>query len=112
MKNEASIPDVNTIRDDTDALDQSIALNRIVMTLLTAQKENNKRLFIALVVSLLMNAFIVAGFLWYESQWEYVTTSTETVETTQSVEGDNAQINNVEGNQYNDNSVHKEGGIE
>lgn len=76
MNNE--IPDLNTIRDEKDALDQSIALNRIVMSLLHGQKEANKRLFIALVVSLLVNAFTVAGFLWYESQWEY-TTTTETV---------------------------------
>lgn len=76
MNNE--IPDLNTIRDEKDALDQSIALNRIVMSLLNGQKEANKRLFIALVISLLVNAFTVAGFLWYESQWEYATT-TETV---------------------------------
>lgn len=76
MNNE--IPDLNAIRDEKDALDQSIALNRIVMSLLHGQKEANKRLFIALVVSLLVNAFTVAGFLWYESQWEY-TTTTETV---------------------------------
>ena len=48
--------------------------------------------------------------LWYESQWEY--TTTETITTTQEVEGDNAEINNVEGNQYKDNSVHNEGGSE
>lgn len=108
MNNE--IPDLNTIRDGKDALDQSIALNRIVMSLLHGQKEANKRLFIALVISLLVNAFIVAGFLWYESQWEY--TTTESITTTQEVEGDNAEINNVEGNQYKDNSIHNEGGSE
>lgn len=106
MHNE--IPDLKHIRDEDDALDQSIALNRIVMTLLQHQKDSNKRLFIALVISLLVNACTIAGFLWYESQWEYVTT--ETITTTQEVEGDSAEINNVEGNLYKDNSTHNEGG--
>lgn len=80
MKQEP-IPNPNEIRNQEDALDQSIALNRIVMTMLQHQKDSNKRLFIALIVSLLINAFIVAGFLYYESQWEYdaVTTTTTTV---------------------------------
>lgn len=110
MKKTEEIPNVNSICTEDDALDQSMALNRIVMALLQHQKESNKRLFIALVISLLINLFTVGGFLWYESQWEY--TTTETITTTQEVEGDNAEINNVEGNQYKDNSVHNEGGSE
>ena len=110
MKKTEEIPNVNSICTEDDALDQSMALNRIVMALLQHQKESNKRLFIALVISLLINLFTAGGFLWYESQWEY--TTTETITTTQEVEGDNAEINNVEGNQYKDNSVHNEGGSE
>lgn len=110
MKNEHHIPDVNEIKTEADALDQSLALNRIVMSLLQSQKESNKRLFIALVLSLLCNLFIVGGFLWYESQWEY--TTTETITTTQEVEGDSAEINNVEGDLYKDNATHNEGGLD
>lgn len=109
---EKKIPDVNQIRSEGDALDQSIALNRIVMSLLKSQKEANKRLFIALILSLLMNAVILAGFLYYESMWEHTVTTTETITTTQEVEGDSAEINNVQGNQYKDNSVHNEGGLD
>lgn len=112
MKRKQTIPDVNQIRSEQDALDQSIALNRIVMSLLKSQKESNKRLFIALIISLLMNVVIVAGFLYYESTWEHTVTTTETITTTQEVEGDSAQINNVQGNQYKDNSVHNEGGLD
>ena len=107
---EEKIPNLSEIRDEHDALDQSIALNRIVMALLQHQKDSNKRLFIALVLSLLINVATVAGFLWYESQWEY--TTTETITTEQQVEGDNTEINNVQGNQYKDNATHNEGGLE
>ena len=95
------------VRDEKDALDQSIALNRIVMTMLQHQKESNKRMFIALIISLIINACIVAGFLYYESLWEYETTTTTV---TQEVEGEGSDINNVQGNQYMDNATHNEGG--
>lgn len=80
------------VRDEKDALDQSIALNRIVMTMLQHQKESNKRMFIALIISLLINVCVVAGFLYYE------------------VEG--SDINNVQGDQYMDNATHNEGGTD
>lgn len=47
------------------------------MELLKTRAKENKRLWIALVISILINLFIVGGFLWYESQWEYTTTTTE-----------------------------------
>lgn len=106
--NQTHIQDPGEIRTEEEALDQSIALNRIVMTMLQQQKENNKRLFIALIISLFINAFIFGGFLYYESQWEYATTTTTTIE--QEVDGDGAGINNVQGNQYNDSAVHNDGG--
>lgn len=98
--------DLNEIRTENDALDQSIALGKIVMQVLEHQRENNRRLFIALVISLVINLLIVAGFLWYELQWEYTATVTEV---TQTVEGEGNDINNVQGNQYNDSATHNEG---
>lgn len=105
---------MNTKPPDTgsEALDQSIALNRIVMTMLQHQKESNKRMFIALLVSLVINVVIFCGFLYYESQWEYTTTEQVTTTTTQEVQGENSEINNVQGDQYNDSSTHNEGGID
>lgn len=77
MKNAEDITDtIGKIKDEEDALDQSVALNRIVMQLLKTKAQENKRLWIALVISILMNLAIVGGFLWYESQWEYTTTTT------------------------------------
>nr|DAJ99921.1 MAG TPA: hypothetical protein [Caudoviricetes sp.] len=41
------------------------------------------------------------------------TTSELVTETSQEVEGDNAEINNVSGNQYKDNAIHNQGkGVE
>jgi len=78
MKNTENVTDVlGKIKEEEDALDQSVALNRIVMELLKTRAKENKRLWIALVLSILINLFIVGGFLWYESQWEYTTTTTE-----------------------------------
>lgn len=77
MKNAEDITDtIGKIKDEEDALDQSVALNRIVMQLLKTKAQENKRLWIALVISILINLAIVGGFLWYESQWEYTTTTT------------------------------------
>lgn len=67
---------LGNLREEEDALDQSVALNRIVMQLLKTKAKENKRLWIALVISILVNLFIVGGFLWYESQWGYTTTTT------------------------------------
>ena len=79
MKNTENVTDVlGQIREEEDALDQSVALNKIVMQLLKTRAQECKRLWIALIVSILMNLLIVGGFLWYESQWEYTTTTTST----------------------------------
>lgn len=100
--------DVETLRSEEDALDQSLALVRVSISLIQTLKETNKRMFIALILSILVNLGLVCGFLYYESKWEYTTTTT----TTQEVEGDSAEINNVDGNQYKDNAVHNQGGVE
>ena len=80
MKGTENITDaLGKIKEEENALDQSVALNKIVMQLLKTKAQENKRLWIALVISLLVNLLIVGGFLWYESQWEYTTTTTTEV---------------------------------
>ena len=76
-------------------------------------QRNNAKTLIKLIVILsicftVIIASMIVGFFWYESQFEYVDTYTYSEETTQEVDGDNATINNIEGNQYNDNAVHNE----
>lgn len=80
MKGTENITDaLGKIKEEENALDQSVALNKIVMQLLKTKAQENKRLWIALVISILVNLLIVGGFLWYESQWEYTTTTTTEV---------------------------------
>lgn len=96
---------IEEMENEEEALNQSLALNKVIINLLKQQRETNKRMFIALIVSILVNLAIVGGFLWYESQWEY----TETKEITQEVSGNDSDINNVSSNQYKDSAIHNEG---
>ncbi len=96
---------IEEMENEGEALNQSLALNKVIINLLKQQRETNKRMFIALIVSILVNLAIIGGFLWYESQWEY----TETKEITQEVSGNDSDINNVSGNQYKDSAIHNEG---
>lgn len=96
------------IKNEKDALEQYSALTHIVLDMLESKKRECKMFFIALVCSLVINVIIVVAFLYYESQWEYTDTITTTTE--QEVSGTDSEINNVEGNQYKDNSTHNEGG--
>lgn len=90
MNNTEQVIDaVGKIKEEEDALDQSVALNKIVVNLLKTKAEENKRLWIALVLSILVNLAIVGGFLWYESQWEYTTTTTTDVVQDTDGEGSN-----------------------
>lgn len=72
--------DVNEIRSEEDALDQSMALTKIVMNLLKTKAKESKRIWVALILSLLLNVCTVAGFLWYASGVETTETVTTTVE--------------------------------
>lgn len=82
--------------------------------------ESNKikdRIIIMLIVLMFLEAVAgFTGFVWYESQFETVQTTeeTETKDVDLSTSGDNADAtyNDVSGNQYNDNAVHNEGGVD
>lgn len=75
--------DLKKLKEEQGALDQSIALNKITMKLLHDRAADCKRLWIALIISILVNLSIVGSFLWYESQWDYTTTTTKTTMVTQ-----------------------------
>lgn len=75
------------------------------------------KIIILLIVLMFLEAVIgYCGFVWYESQFDYVTT--EETEMTKDVSigtnGDNAnaEYNDMNGNQYNDSAVHNEGGVD
>lgn len=99
MKNVENATNVlKDIKGEGDALDQSVALNKIVMQLLHTRAQECKRLWVALVISILVNLVIVGGFLWYESQWEYTTTTTTEVQ--QDSEGDGLNMLQVGDNSH------------
>lgn len=94
--------------EEKDVVEQSLALVDIVKDLLETTKQHLNKIYVILAVSLLTNLIIVGAFLWYESHMNTtVETSTETV-TTQTVDGENSEVNNVEGNQYKDNAIHND----
>lgn len=76
MQNEP-MTELENMRKEEGALDQSIALNRIVMTLLENNRRSNKFLSIILVISILVNLLVVGIFVMYESQ--FTTTTTEVI---------------------------------
>lgn len=85
--------------------------------LLDVQKEykrSNKLkdviIIILIVLMFLQSAFNFGCFVWYESQFDYVTTNGKDVDIETSGDGANAEYNDVSGNQYNDNAVHNQGG--
>ena len=69
------------------ALDQSIALNKIVMALLDQSKKQNRSLVILLAISIVINLFIVGLFVWYESGFDTTVTTTTTTITQDSMDG-------------------------
>lgn len=80
--------------------------------LLDTQKEytrSNKfkdKIIVILIVLMFLEAVVgYCGFVYYESQFDYV----ETYDTTKG-DNANAEYNDVNGNQYNDDAVHNEGG--
>lgn len=95
-----------------ETLEQSQAMNQLLLELVKTQKTNTKyliRVFITTIICYTMLLIAMAiGFFWYESQFE-VTEDIATTETiTQEVSGENSEINNVEGNLYKDNATHNE----
>lgn len=67
-------------------------------------------IIILIVLMFLQSAFSFGCFVWYESQFDYVTTNGKDVDVETSGDNANAEYNDASGNQYNDNAVHNQGG--
>ena len=91
-------------------------LTNIMIETQKQYKKSNKlkdKIIILLTVLMFAEAVIFyGGFVWYESQFDYVSTDSQEVNAETSGENANAEYNDndVQGNQYNDNAVHNEGG--
>lgn len=83
------IDELDSLQEDNNALDQSIALNRIVMTMLESKRREDFWLRIILIISILVNVAVAGIFIWYESQWEYTTTTTTVTQDTGEGSGNN-----------------------
>lgn len=114
---------------ETDSVKQAMLLARVSNDASEKADRQNKRLWIALGVSVLVNliGIILAVCLTIYMQahaQEMLNTGLETAlqtiaeiqiegstttTTEQTVEGDGAEINNVDGNMYKDNATHNEG---
>lgn len=95
-----------------DQVEQAQAMNELLLEIVKGQREVNKKnlkVFIATIVcyTLLLISMVV-GFFVYESQFETAYTTETVTTTTQEASGENSEINNVQGNMYNDNATHNE----
>ena len=91
--------------------------NEFEHVLLDTQKEYRRsnrmkdKIIVVLIVLMFLEAIVgYCGFIWYESQFDYVTTEQTTHDVDLSTEGENAnaEYNDVQGNQYNDSATHNE----
>lgn len=89
MKSDTSIQQLDSLRKEKDALDQSVALNRIVMTMLESKRREDFWLRIVLIISLLANIAIAGIFTWYESGWTTTATTTTVTQDTGEGSGNN-----------------------
>lgn len=121
----------NTNRQ-TEALEESLALTNVVLDLLKERKRDIHRQWVFMLIMCVSFLVMMAvseynnycdrqelytqlentriDFMEYLDSLEYVVTESTVTTTTQEVEGDSAEINNVQGNQYKDNATHNETG--
>jgi len=95
-----------------DNLQQNMEItNKLLLEMVKNQKASNKnltRVFVSTIIgyTVLVLAMII-GFFVYESQYE--TAEQTEISVNQDANGEEAEINNVLGNQYKDNATHNEG---
>lgn len=88
------------------------ATNKLLLQMVKNQKENNKNMIRVFIITMccmtILLVSIIIGFFVYESQFETELETTNETTITQEVSGEDSTINNVEGNQYNDNATHNQ----
>lgn len=88
------------------------ATNKLLLQMVKNQKENNKNMIRVFIITMccmtILLVSMVVGFFVYESQFETELETTTETTIKQEVSGEDSTINNVEGNQYNDNATHNQ----
>ena len=111
--------------DEKQVVKQSVETMVLLQETLSHHERENKRLWCA-VMALVGCVLVMAGCMVYtatnaqrmvdDAVWKALNAvgevTTETVTTTQTVDGDSATIYNGDYSQYNDNAVHSEGAAE
>ena len=86
--------------------------NKLLLDVLKSQKKNINQILRMYVLTICCYTLIliamIIGFFVYESQFEVTETVTTETTVTQEVSGNDSAINNIDGNQYNDNAIHNE----
>ena len=90
---------------EKDALQSSIALNKILHNLLVQSKKEKLALWIVVLFLILLMFLEGIGIFLYESQFEQVEEESKTTLTYSEASGENSAINNVQGDQYNDQAI-------
>lgn len=89
-----------------DIKEIQIATNETIMELMKHQKEQCKQIrnmFMTVIISFtIMIGMCVGGIMYFINTFEIETFTETTTTTTQTVEGDSAEINNVQGDQFKD----------
>lgn len=99
-----------TIDEEKDI--QVEATNKLLLQMVKNQKENNKNMIKVFIITMccmtVLLVSMVIGFFVYESKFETEFETTTETTVTQEVSGEDSTINNVGGNQYNDNATHNQ----
>ena len=97
---------------DEEKNKQVEATNKLLLQMVKNQKENNKNMIRIFIITMccmtILLVSMVVGFFVYENQFETELETTTETTITQEVSGEDSTINNVEGNQYNDNATHNQ----
>lgn len=87
--------------------------NKLLFEMVKNLKQTNKNLSKAFITAVVCLSIIIvvgiAGFFWYESQFETTEQTQTELSLEQEASGEQAEINNVLGNMYKDNTTHNEG---
>lgn len=83
--------DLNEMKEK-EALDQSVALNRIVLNMLESKRKEDLWLKIVLIISILANIAISCIFITYENQFTTEKTVTTTTVTQDTGEGEGNNV--------------------
>lgn len=93
---------LDNIRSEEDALEQSVVLNKIVIDMMESNKAKDKRMIncmtMILVLSIFANLLIATLFLYKDSKTSLTTetsTVTEEVEEIKQTTNDNSSVNNI-----------------